>query len=424
MQILENSIIREKIYIEKLDNGLDVIILPQKTRKKYIVWSANFGSIDNKFYSIENNEIISVPDGIAHYLEHKLFEQENGNNSLDVLTSLGVDANAYTTNDHTAYLYECTENFDEALDEFMHYVQNPYFTDENVEKERGIIEQEIMMYKDYPEWELYMNALKCMYKNNEINIDVAGSKESIAKITPDYLYKIYTTFYSPENMVIVLAGDFKPEEIVKKIKQRITLKKREGKISRIYNTEPKEIVQKYIEKEMDVSIPNIMIGYKDNNINQIDVKKDIALQIIGDMLLGNSSDYYEKLYNSGILVNPPIFNYEFSKTFSHVLIQMQTEHVKEVINELSDQIKDILDNGIDNSKFENAKRKVYGDIIKDFNDVSDIATIIVSDYFKGILPFEYIENFNIISKEYVYNVFKEVFREDMKVVSVVKPFSK
>ena len=168
MQILENSKIKEKLYIEKMDNGLTIMVLPKKTRKKYIVWSVNFGSIDNKFLAFGDKDVTHVPDGIAHYLEHKLFEQENGNNSLDVLTSFGVDANAYTTNDHTAYLYEATDNFDEALEEFMNYVQNPYFTDENVEKERGIIEQEIMMYDDYPEWSIYMNAMKCMYKNNEI----------------------------------------------------------------------------------------------------------------------------------------------------------------------------------------------------------------------------------------------------------------
>ena len=158
MQILENNKIKEKLYTEKLDNGLTIIVFPKKTRKKYIVWSTNFGSIDNKFYAQGENELTAVPDGIAHYLEHKLFEQENGKNSLDVLSSIGVDANAYTTNDHTAYLYECTDHFDEALDEFMNYVQNPYFTDENVEKERGIIEQEIMMYDDYPEWSIHLTS--------------------------------------------------------------------------------------------------------------------------------------------------------------------------------------------------------------------------------------------------------------------------
>ena len=423
MQIIDNNVIKEKIYTETLENRLKVIILPQKTNKKYIVWSANFGSIDNKFYSIENDELITVPDGIAHYLEHKLFEQKNGRNSLDVLSSLGVNANAYTTNDHTAYLYECTENFDVALDEFMDYVQNPYFTDENVEKERGIIGQEIMMYKDYPEWEIYMNALKCMYKNNEMNIDVAGSKESIAKITPETLYTIYNTFYSPENMVMVLVGDFVPEEVIQKIKARMTLKKREKEIKREYNEEPKEIVEKYIEEEMDISIPVVIIGYKDNNINPKDVRKDIALQIIGDILFGNSSDLYENLYGRGMLINPPSFHFEFSKTFSHVLIQMQTEYVEDVVKASSEQIQKFLKTGFDISAFERSKRKVYGDIIKDFNDVSEIATTIVSDYFKGISPFDYLENFNTINKEYVEEVFRNIFVEDMKVISVIKPIS-
>ena len=157
MQIIENNKIKEKLYVEKMDNGLTIMVLHKKTRKKYIVWSAIFGSIDNKFYAPGEEILTVVPDGIAHFLEHKLFEQRDGTNSLDTLCALGVDANAYTTNDHTAYLYECTENFEEALVEFMDYVQNPYFTDENVEKERGIIEQEIMMYDDYPEWVIYMN---------------------------------------------------------------------------------------------------------------------------------------------------------------------------------------------------------------------------------------------------------------------------
>ena len=218
MQIIENKSIDEKIYKEELENGLVVIIIPKKTRKKYISWSTNYGSIDNKFYAPGEDKLTVVPDGIAHYLEHKLFEQRDGTNSLDTLCALGVDANAYTTNDHTAYLYECTENFDEALVEFMDYVQNPYFTDENVEKERGIIGQEIMMYDDYPEWALYMNAMKAMYKNNEINIDVAGTQETIAEIDKEKLYKIYNSFYVPGNMIMVLAGDYNPEETIEKIK--------------------------------------------------------------------------------------------------------------------------------------------------------------------------------------------------------------
>ena len=183
MQIIENSKVKEKLYIEKLENGLTIMIMPKKgIQKKYVMWATNYGSIDNKFIVPGETEETEVPEGIAHYLEHKMFEQENGKNSLDALSELGVDANAYTTTNHTAYLFECTENFFSALDELMDYVQHPYFTDENVEKEKGIISQEIMMYDDYPEWAVYMNAIRAMYEKNPITIDIAGTVDSIKKI--------------------------------------------------------------------------------------------------------------------------------------------------------------------------------------------------------------------------------------------------
>lgn len=209
MQIIENKKIKEKIYTEKLENGLTVVIIPKKgEQKKYAIWGIDFGSIDNNFIIEGEQDITKIPDGIAHYLEHKMFEQRNGINSLDALSSLGVNANAFTTYTYTAYLYECTDNFYEALDEFMDYVQNPYYTAENVEKERGIIEQEISMYDDEPEWQLYMNAMKCMYHNNPVRIDIAGTKESIARIDENTLYTIYNNFYVPENMVLVLVRRF------------------------------------------------------------------------------------------------------------------------------------------------------------------------------------------------------------------------
>ena len=164
MQIIENSKVKEKLYIEKLKNGLTVMIIPKKDiQKKYIIWGTHYGSNDSTFIVPGETQITEVPKGVAHFLEHKMFEQENEKNSLDVLTAIGVNANAYTTNDHTAYLFECTDNFYEGLDELMDYVQHPYFTEENVEKEKGIIAQEIKMYDDEPSWRLYMNAMDCMY---------------------------------------------------------------------------------------------------------------------------------------------------------------------------------------------------------------------------------------------------------------------
>lgn len=209
MQIIENSVVKEKIYIEKLENGLTVMIMPKKNViKKYVIWGTHYGSNDSKFIIPGEKNETAVPDGIAHFLEHKLFEQENGTNSLDILSALGISANAYTSNNHTAYLFECTDNFYKGLDEFMNYVQHPYFTDENVNKEKGIIEQEIMMYDDHPFWQVYMNAMSCMYKENPVLIDIAGTIESISKIDKKILYKCYNTFYNPSNMLIFAARRF------------------------------------------------------------------------------------------------------------------------------------------------------------------------------------------------------------------------
>ena len=209
MEIMESKKIKEKAYIEKLENGMKVIIVPKpELDKKCVIWGTHFGSIDNHFKMPDTKEEVYIPDGVAHFLEHKMFEQPNGTNSLDTLMALGLDANAYTTNDHTAYLFECTNHFYEGLDELMDYVQHPYFTDENVEKEKGIIGQEIKMYDDEPSWRLYMNAMDCMYQENPIKIDIAGSIESISKITPDVLYKCYNTFYHPSNMTMVVVRQF------------------------------------------------------------------------------------------------------------------------------------------------------------------------------------------------------------------------
>ena len=202
MKVIDCSVIKEKAYIDKLENGLKIIVIPKKeSNKKYIIWGTNFGSNDNRFIYPETGEEVIVPDGVAHFLEHKMFEQRDGTNSLDTLSALGVDANAYTTNDHTAYLFECSEDdtFYKGLDEFMDYVQSPYYTDQNVEKEKGIIGQEIMMYDDDPGFQLYLDTLKCLYEKFPIRIDIAGSIETIAGIHPDILYKCYNTFYNPSN---------------------------------------------------------------------------------------------------------------------------------------------------------------------------------------------------------------------------------
>ena len=266
-----------------------------------------------------------------------------------------------------------------------------------------------------------MNAMQCMYKDNEINIDVAGTKETIAKINKEKLYKIYNAFYRPENMIIVLSGDFVPEEIFEKIKSKITMESNPNETKRVYNKEPEEIAQKYIEKEMNISIPTVLIAYKDNNLKEDKIKKDIAIDILGCILFRKSSKLFESLYESGKIFSEPSIDYEFSKTFAHILLQFQTNAIEEVIEEITTEIDKLKKEGLNNEDFERAKRRVYGDLVRDYNDVANIATGFVADYFKNINSFDYFEEFSSISKEYVDKVLREMFVESKKVVSVIKP---
>ena len=423
MKIIESSKIKEKAYIEKLENGMDVIIIPKKNAiKKYVIWGTHFGSIDNHFIMPTTGEEVYIPDGVAHFLEHKMFEQPNGTNSLDTLMALGIDANAYTSNDHTAYLFECTDNFYEGLDELMDYVQHPYFTEENVEKEKGIIGQEIGMYDDDPSWQLYINAMDCMYKENPIKIDIAGTVESIREITPDILYKCYNTFYNPSNMTMVVCGDFEPEKLLNEIKKRLVPKENQGEIKRIYAKEETEINKKETEVKMELSNPLFLVGYKDATKNKENlVKRHIAIEIILNMLIGKSSELYKKLYEENILLSEPNFDYEFNNEYAHVTIYGQSKNPRRIYEEITKQVEKYIKNGLDEEHFKRIKKKIYGDYAIEYNSVADIARMFLADKMKGINSFDYIEEFNTVTKEYTEGILKEVFNEKNEILSIVNP---
>ena len=425
MKIIESSRIKEKAYVEKLENGLTVIIIPKaNTNKKYIMWGTHFGSIDNHFIMPKTGEEVYIPDGVAHFLEHKMFEQENGKNSLDVLMALGIDANAYTTNDHTAYLFECSNKFYEGLDELMDYVQHPYFTDENVEKEKGIIAQEIKMYDDDPGWRMYINAMDCMYKNNPVKLDIAGTVESISKITPDVLYKCYNTFYNPSNMTMVVCGDFVPEDLLEEIKKRLVKKEPQGEIKRIYPPKENKINKPYKEDEMEVSMPIFAIGYKDNeelkeNRENI-IKKHIAIEILLNIAIGKSSDLYKELYESGDLLAEPDLDYEFSDEYAHVLISGQSTNPKKIYEKVKETFEKYKQDGLDEEHFNRIQRKIYGDYVVEYNSVGDIARMFLSDKMKQNNSFDYIEEYFQVTKEYTEDVLKNVFKTENMILSVVK----
>ena len=425
MQVIENLKVKEKLYTEKLENGLTVMVLPKKgVQKKYIIWGTHYGSNDSTFVVPGETEATEVPKGVAHFLEHKMFEQENGVNSLDVLTALGVNANAYTTNDHTAYLYECTDNFYSALDEFMDYVQNPYFTDENVEKEKGIIGQEIRMYDDYPSWKVYLNALEALYHEHPIKLDITGTIETINKITPEILYKCYNTFYHPSNMAMVVVGDFEPEQLLLEIKKRLVDKKTMGDIKRVFPEEPETIVKPTVEQKMEVSQPLYTIGIKDVPMKGVSeeemVRKHISVEILVNILFGDSSPLYKKMYNEGNLFFAPSFDYEFDRDYAHILLTGTSNNPEKMYEDFKKEIDRVKEQGINKEEFEMIKKMLYGEYVKEYNDVTDIARMFLADYFKGINSFSYLEQMMVVTKEAVEQVLKDVFKEDKMIISIVK----
>ena len=426
MQVIENLKVKEKLYIEKLQNGLTVMIIPKKDiQKKYMIWGTNYGSNDNKFIVPGEQDVTEVPNGVAHFLEHKMFEQENGTNSLDVLTALGVNANAYTTNDHTAYLFECTDNFYEAMDELMDYVQHPYFTDENVEKEKGIIGQEISMYDDYPDWRVYLNTLEAMYHNNPIKIDITGTKETISKIDKEILYKCYKTFYHPSNMVMVISGDFEPEKLLEEVKKRLITNKPSGEIKRINPEEPDSIVKKEVVQNLEVSIPMYTIGIKDvENNNKEDksfiVKKDIGIDILLNLILGRSSSLYQELYKNSIIFGEQSLSYEFGKGYAHILISGISSNPKEVFTKFKETVTKLKEEGINELDFERIKKMCYGNYVREYDDVQNVSRMFLADYFRGICSFDYLENIEVINIEYLNQLLKDVFKEDKMVLSIVE----
>lgn len=424
MEVIECSLIKEKAYVDRLSNGLKIIVIPKKeTNKKYIIWGTNFGSNDNRFIHPETGEEVIVPDGVAHFLEHKMFEQPNGTNSLDTLMALGLDANAYTTNDHTAYLFECSEDetFYKGLDEFMDYVQSPYYTEQNVEKEKGIIGQEIMMYDDDPGFQLYLDTLKCLYEKFPIRIDIAGSIETITNIHPDMLYKCYNTFYNPSNMVLVVSGNFEPEDIKNEIAMRLKPSKDIGKITRIFEDEPERIYQDYIEKKMPVSMPIFMIGIKDKVVKPEErAKRHMAIEVILGLIIGKSSELYKNLYENQNVFGEIDYEYEYSKNYAHVLISGQSNNPQLVKDMLITEMEKLKRLGINEKDFERIKRKIYGDFVTEFNDVASIGRMFLADTIKEVETFDYVEKYDDITIEYATKILQEVFNEDKMALSVIK----
>ena len=427
MEKIVNDIIKEELYFETLENGLRVYFMPKRGFvKKYAILATDFGSNDLEFVPKGECDRIRVHEGIAHFLEHKMFEQPDGGNAFDLFSKYGASANAFTNFNMTAYLFSATENFNECLTHLIDYVQTPYYTEENVEKEKGIIAQEIKMYDDDPSWQVYFNALKAMYQKHNVRIDIAGDVDSIYKITPDELYKCYNTFYNPSNMILFVIGDLDENEVMDVIKKanHSDIDKIEGKIQRFPNEEPKEIAQKEIVEKYQVSMPMFNIAYKDEDVNLRGkelLKKEVVSDILCDMIFKTGSELNEDMYMKG-MVNDSFYGGFYSEVeYAFTLISGEGKDPHKVKDTITEYLERYKKEGLSRVGFERAKKKKIGEFLKYMDSMEFIANNFISYAFKDVNILDYLEVLKEVEFEDVENRLRTHFKEENCVISIVEP---
>ncbi|UUC41356.1 insulinase family protein [Clostridioides difficile] len=427
MEKIVNDILKEEVYYEKLQNGLDVYFMPKRGfMKKYAILATNYGSNDLEFVPLGEDKKIRVNEGIAHFLEHKMFEQPDGGDAFDEFSKLGVNANAFTNFTMTAYLFSATENFYESLEHLIDYVQTPYFTDENVEKEKGIIAQEIKMYNDDPDWNVYFNCLKAMYVNYPARIDIAGTVDSIYKITKEELYKCYNTFYNPGNMALFVVGDLDVEKVIDVTKKSNNYKvdKLSKSIERFYPEEPKSVKEKEVIEKFPISMPMFNIGFKDSNVGLKGkelLRKEIVTDILVGMLFKKGSKLYEDLYMQGLINDNFGAGFSSQVDYAFSIIAGDSKEPKKVKKIILDYIEKSKKEGLSKEEFDRTKKKKIGSFIKCFDSINFIGNSFISYVFKDINLLDYLDVIKDITFEEVEERLKEHFKEEYCVISIVEP---
>lgn len=415
----------DKVYKTVLKSGLRVFVCPRKDyTKKMGMFGTVFGSIDNELVDIETKERSKVPDGIAHFLEHKLFEQEDAN-ALDVFSKMGVDSNAYTSFDQTVYFFETADKYEECLDKLIEFVSSPYFTDENVEKEKGIIAQEIKMYEDEPNSLVYYNLLRCMYQTHPINIDIAGTVETISKIDKETLYKCYYSYYNLKNMFLIIIGDVDVDKIIEtadKLVQKYYTNRKADIVERNVIVEPEEIAKKEIETNLPISTPAECVGFKLKVLKGKESVKAMALSdIINDVCFSTTSKFYQELYKQGIIISEPDFSFESGREFSHVVISAYVLDTKKYEEKLFEYIENLKQNGIDEERFKIILNKKKGEMIYNSERLTWIYRSIIESVIQDIDVYEEANVLNSITKEDVDSFIRENLNMDKCCISKVMP---
>ena len=422
---IESSMLKEEILCGVHESGLRVYIVPKKGFcKYYAIYGTEYGSIDTKLKVPGANGMIDLPEGTAHFLEHKLFEEEDGGNAFDRFALTGANSNAYTSFDITAYLFSCTDSFYENLDILVDFVNHPYFTDENVSKEQGIIGQEIKMYDDDPSWRLFFNMLQAMYKNNPVKTDIAGTIESISSITPKVLYQCCEAFYNPSNMFLVMVGDIDPDRAMEVVDKYVTADKNRGRIEREAIDEPKCVVEHEVRQKMSVSKPQFMIGFKETETDVEGtalLKKQIETQILLSLLFGKSSKFFMELYEEGLIDGTFSSECEIEKRYGFSSVSGESKDPKAVYERVLKRIDEVKTAGLDADEISRIKKVLIGANMRGYNDVERIGNNFIRAFMSGINPFEYESLAQEITKAELEERLSSHFAQDASVLSVVEP---
>lgn len=387
--------INEVLYTEVLENGLTVYLLPKNDyHKTYGLFTTNYGSIDNEFVPLGKSEFTRVPDGIAHFLEHKMFEKEDGD-VFQAFGRQGASANAFTSFTKTSYLFSTTDQVEKNLETLLDFVQAPYFTEETVEKEKGIIGQEIQMYRDDSDWRLFFGILGNLYPKHPLHIDIAGTVESIDEITAEDLYTCYHTFYHPSNMTLFVVGKMDSEEMMAFIRQNQGEKSFEA-AAPIKRHFPEETVEEIV-RESSITMPvqrkKVLVGLK--GLDEVPeegaalLKYKTAMNIFLQMLFGNTSQNYLNLYNAGLLDDS--FSYEFSLDRSFHFADFggdsdQPEKLAEAIEEILFGYEDSAEMTEENLSL--LKKKMIGKHFQSLNSLEYIANQFSQSLFGDVTLFD------------------------------------
>ncbi|MCT1398676.1 insulinase family protein [Paenibacillus sp. p3-SID867] len=423
MESIHYDNLQETLYYEVMDNGLHVYVLPKPGfQKTYATFATKYGSVDNHF-KVEGESETRVPDGIAHFLEHKMFEEPEGD-IFAKFASNGASANAFTSFDQTVYLFSATENIHENLETLINFVQNPYFTDQNVEKEKGIIGQEINMYQDNPDWRVYFGLIEAMYKVHPVHIDIAGTVESIGTITKEDLYTCYNAFYHPSNMLLFVVGGVDPVETMNLIRSNQAGKsyEKQGSIERLFDPEPQGVEENRRESRLAVSLPKCLFGFKEKQVGltaEEQLRRDLTTKLMMDLLFGSSTELYQQLYDEDLISDSFGHEYNSSPQYAFSAVGGDTKDPDQLLERIRTEVDKLKATGFQASDFERARKKKMGGYLRMLNSPENIAHEFTRYQFRGADFFKVLPVYESITIDDVNRRLQEHIDWDQLAVSIV-----